>query len=78
MLYICLPIGELVGDVIFFLDGFALELADAAELARGEVPEVAVTEAAEDVHDVGLEEDAGLGVDEVEDGGGAPPADPVK
>nr|GMC72608.1 hypothetical protein VITISV_017763 [Ipomoea batatas] len=68
---------KLVGNVIFFLDGLALELADAAELGRSEVAEVAVTEAAEDVHDVGLEEDAGLGVDEVEHGGGAPPADPL-
>ena len=33
---------------------------------------------AEDVDDVGLEEDAGVGVDEVEGDGGAPPGDPLE
>lgn len=69
---------ELIGDVVLLLNGLNLELADAAELARREVAEVAGVVAAEDVDDVVLEEDAGLGVDEVEGGGGAPPADPLE
>lgn len=57
---------------------FALEFANSAELGGGEVAEVAGAEAAEDVDDVGFEVDGGLGVDEVEGGGGAPPPDPVE
>lgn len=57
---------------------FALEFANSAELGGGEVPKVAGAEAAEDVNDVSFEVDGGLGVDEVEGGGGAPPPDPVE
>lgn len=60
------------------MNGLNLELADAAELPRREVAEVAGVVAAEDVDDVVLEEDAGLGVDEVEGGCGAPPPDPLE
>lgn len=55
-----------------------MEFADAAELGGGEVPEVSGAKTAEDVDDVGLEVDGGLGVDEVEGGGGAPACDPVE
>jgi len=57
---------------------FTLEIADAAKLVGGEVAEVPSAEAMEDIDDVGLEEEGGLSVDEVEDGGGAPPCDPVE
>lgn len=56
----------------------ALEVADTAELRWGEIAEVAGAEAVEDVDDAGLEEDGGLGVDEVESSGGTPAGDPVE
>lgn len=55
-----------------------MELANSAELGGGEVAKVAGAKAAEDVDDVGFKVDGGLGVDEVEGGGGAPTADPVE
>lgn len=57
---------------------FALEVTDAAELGGGEVPEVTGAVAPEDVNDVSLKVDGGLGVDKVEGSGGAPAADPVE
>lgn len=67
---------HLVRDLVLLADSLALQLADLGELTPGEVAQVARAEAAEEVGKLGLEAEAGLGVDEVEGGGGPPSADP--
>lgn len=67
---------HLVRDLILLADSLALQLADSGELTLREVAQVARAEATEEVGKLGLEAEAGLGVDEVEGGGGPPSADP--
>lgn len=57
---------------------FTLEFAHETKLGGAEVAEVSGADAIEDINDVSLKEEGRLGVDEVEDGGGAPASDPVE
>lgn len=55
-----------------------MQFADTAKLVRSEVGEITGVETTEDVDDAGLKENGGLGVKEVENGGGTPAGDPVE
>ena len=66
-----------VVDLAFPLDGAALQLVGGLDLPDAEVPEVALEAAAvEEVGELVLELHPGLGVQQVERGGGAPAAAP--
>lgn len=59
-------------------DGFTLKLTDTAELGRGEITEITVTEATENVNDLRFKPDACLRIHKVKSGGGSPTCNPVK
>lgn len=69
-------LGKLLGDGLLLTDRAPLEVVNEGELTGAEVSKVASGEALEELGEVGLELEAGLGVEEVEGHAGAPPADP--
>lgn len=75
-MYIYLPLRQLIGDGILLANSITLQLTHPSKLPRRKVPEVTGPEPTQDIHNLRLEHYTGLGVDEVEGGGGPPAADP--